>query len=94
MKTPVTQERLRGPWTIVAGALALALGALILPAAPARGQATTELILHPDFGGGGPVPGVGGVFTLGEAEGERPASSNDRFHVFEQFDLAAGDTVE
>jgi len=94
VKTPVTQERLRGPWTIVAGALALALGALILPAAPARGQATTELILHPDFGGGGPVPGVGGVFTLGEAEGERPASSNDRFHVFEQFDLAAGDTVE
>ncbi len=57
----------------------------------ARAQ-TTELVLHPDFGGA--VGGVGGVFTLGEAEGLRPPGSDDRFHVFDRFNVAAGDTVE
>ncbi len=69
-------------------ALLLALAANL----PAAAQDTTVLELHPDFGG--TVGGVGGVFTLGDDEGERPQGGPDRFHVFDRFDVAAGDTVE
>ncbi|MDP6979085.1 MAG: CHAT domain-containing protein [Myxococcota bacterium] len=81
-----------GARAALAAHFVFALLAALLASLPAQAQDTTTLVLHPDFGG--PVTGVGGLFTLGEDEGIRPQSGPNRFHVFDRFDVAADDTVE
>ncbi|MFT5696614.1 MAG: filamentous hemagglutinin family protein, partial [Myxococcota bacterium] len=76
---------------VVMQCLAL-IGAWLVATSSASAQ-TTDLTLH-DSQGGGAVPGIGNVFTLDEALGIRPGAGMDRFHLFEKFNLGAGDTVE
>lgn len=73
--------------------LVVPLLATVLCAAQVVTAQTTDLRLHESLGGG-TVTGTGGVFTLDESNGLRPQGGLDRFHLFETFDLGAGDTVE
>jgi filamentous hemagglutinin family protein len=70
-------------------ALALVLGVAL--AGSARAQVVTDIVTDGSLGPGITVPGVGGVYEIGEGLGERHGTN--LFQSFDRFSVGAGDTA-